>query len=472
MLEVAPFPPRYWWLKRISLGALIVLVSLTTFRIAIGVYAQRRFDAHVAELCARGEPTRPEDLAAGEINDEENAAFHLQQAATVVVAKEVSSPRSGGLVYPSYPPYPPEWWTAAEASYAAKQAALVSARTARACTQSAFPRHTSPGIIYAFTGWYNAQRELANSLADAAEYQHLRGNDREALELMRDLFRQAEAITAEPLLISALVGMGIRELAQSTLMLIAPGLSNFETDSDNFATREQTRELIDRLLDEGADKRAWRSTLLTERVALFDTFNTTFAGSVILRPAYQLEYQREIQRFDASFAANEADTWPAARDAFRARNPPHRRQNARTIGINSALSTLRSPTDGVIRINYRFRLGSRVAAVSLAAQLFRHDHGRWPATLEELVPVYLPDVPRDPFATDGGPLRYVMVGDRPIVYSAGEDGVTQPDPASRVPATPSYGWINYRRASTKKDDQYFDLSRFIPSAAATQASEE
>lgn len=39
----------------------------------------------------------------------------------------------------------------------------------------------------------------------------------------------------------------------------------------------------------------------------------------------------------------------------------------------------------------------------LAAERFLRDHGRPPATLEELVPEYLPEVPRNPFT--GDPLK-------------------------------------------------------------------
>jgi hypothetical protein len=62
----------------------------------------------------------------------------------------------------------------------------------------------------------------------------------------------------------------------------------------------------------------------------------------------------------------------------------------------------------------------RGAVVGLALERYRLDKGRWPKELTELVPDYLPAVPKDPF--DGRPLRYRPLADGVIVYSVGPDG--------------------------------------------------
>lgn len=76
--------------------------------------------------------------------------------------------------------------------------------------------------------------------------------------------------------------------------------------------------------------------------------------------------------------------------------------------------------------------------IGLALELYHREHGKWPETLAELSPKYLPTLPADPIT--GKPLHYKVVGDRPIVYSVGvdgdddggriaksKDGVSQPD---------------------------------------------
>jgi len=63
----------------------------------------------------------------------------------------------------------------------------------------------------------------------------------------------------------------------------------------------------------------------------------------------------------------------------------------------------------------------RTAVAGLAAERFRLDRGRWPDSLEQLVPRYLSEIPRDPFAA--GPLKLRKLPDGLFVYSVGVDGV-------------------------------------------------
>jgi hypothetical protein len=61
----------------------------------------------------------------------------------------------------------------------------------------------------------------------------------------------------------------------------------------------------------------------------------------------------------------------------------------------------------------------RCLAALLAAERFRLKHARWPDSLAELVPDYLPAVPLDPY--DGKRLRYKRRAEGVIVYSVGPD---------------------------------------------------
>jgi hypothetical protein len=116
-------------------------------------------------------------------------------------------------------------------------------------------------------------------------------------------------------------------------------------------------------------------------------------------------------------------------------------------------------------MNWRVAMDRRLAAVGLAVQLYRAEHDRWPASMDELVPKYLPQVPRDPMAADGSGLRYLLVrgglpggGDRPLAYSAGPDGAFG---TANPPVLPNYGWM------TSTGDQWRDLARWQPPAPAT-----
>ncbi len=77
-------------------------------------------------------------------------------------------------------------------------------------------------------------------------------------------------------------------------------------------------------------------------------------------------------------------------------------------------------TDAYARVWYRLQTNCRRIAVAIAVRLYQADHaGQLPPTLEELVPEYLPAVPRDALAEDA-PVRYDA--ERARVWTVGEDG--------------------------------------------------
>ena len=62
----------------------------------------------------------------------------------------------------------------------------------------------------------------------------------------------------------------------------------------------------------------------------------------------------------------------------------------------------------------------RVTETCLAARAYEATRGEPPASLEQLVPQYLPAVPQDPFAPH--PLVFRRAGGRTLIYSRGPDG--------------------------------------------------
>jgi type II secretory pathway pseudopilin PulG len=59
--------------------------------------------------------------------------------------------------------------------------------------------------------------------------------------------------------------------------------------------------------------------------------------------------------------------------------------------------------------------------ITLALHAFRLEHGRYPASLTELLPAYLKRLPEDPFGP-GGTFKYRVKGKRYVLYSVGPDG--------------------------------------------------
>src|SRR5207248_5771811 len=56
----------------------------------------------------------------------------------------------------------------------------------------------------------------------------------------------------------------------------------------------------------------------------------------------------------------------------------------------------------------------------IAVERYRRVNNRWPDTLTDLVPTFLPNMPLDPF--DGKPLRYRRLDDGVVIYSISSDG--------------------------------------------------
>jgi len=87
----------------------------------------------------------------------------------------------------------------------------------------------------------------------------------------------------------------------------------------------------------------------------------------------------------------------------------------------------------------------RSAAAAMAALRFRNDHGRLPASLDELVPEYMAEMPVDPFS--GKPLLFRLLDDGLIIYSISEN---RTDDAGK-------GYILGRGTAADGDDHGFSI---------------
>ena len=71
----------------------------------------------------------------------------------------------------------------------------------------------------------------------------------------------------------------------------------------------------------------------------------------------------------------------------------------------------------------RDRANALLMKLELAVHAYQHDHGEFPAQLEDLVSGYLPQIPADPFDRDRRPIRYRFEGASYVLYSVGPDGL-------------------------------------------------
>src|SRR5262249_1660497 len=107
------------------------------------------------------------------------------------------------------------------------------------------------------------------------------------------------------------------------------------------------------------------------------------------------------------------------------------------------------PAVGKVSEAYRRGVGNlNCAAVAVALERYRRDHGRWPDSLGDLVPRYLAAVPKDP--QDGKPLRYRRRPDGVVVYWVGLDGTDHGGNLERR---------NYLLKGTDQGFQLWEVSR-------------
>jgi hypothetical protein len=485
-----PHPIRFWWLKRLTALGLALLIIFACVRVAWGRHMARRVADDDAAARARGgavsaaDLNRPKDVAPAA-----NVATYFKNAQASL--RPVYGPSSSMLIWATYPPYSPAWHKLATAAFKANQPAFTQARAARPFAQADWGLSYTNPFVSPPTATLNTTRELANQLGDAALYEHTQANDASALEYARDMLHLAHSLDQESTLIHHLVAVGVEVLALERVMVIASGIRVVRGDNVPAgtsaplgpATRGQVEALIRDLLDAPSPGTSTAATLRgAETVLARDTLRWVTQSNWVITPAVDgLEHHMHTSAEAYAIAA----TQPTAALASAAMPAPP------AAGGNSILTRATGPAAGassngvfanwfggisasysmVIEQDIRLLTERRMAAVSLAAQLYRIDHaGRWPRKLDELVPAYLPAVPRDPFRADGGPLSYLVAknptdgAERPVVYTVSSDGLDETPPdGSTLPPEPIYSWtISHTPGRPNSPDQWRDLSRFVP----------
>jgi hypothetical protein len=169
-----------------------------------------------------------------------------------------------------------------------------------------------------------------------------------------------------------------------------------------------------------------------------------------------VEIRRLVGEIEAIRAAGEPVTEHEAGRAYSGTTEEHRTASRQYLAAAMlALGGLRNPEMEQLRewvhgaeaqfvwfrpMDGAALIGLRTARVAVAIERFRRAHaGALPAGLDDLVPVYLAEVPQDPLS--GGPLLYRRDSHSYRVYSVGVDGNDAGgDLASELHETIKRGW--------------------------------
>ncbi len=445
--ESVPIPRRYWWLKRVLVVIGGLILGLAMLRLWWGWYAHRQFEAEVAKIEAAGEPIRGKDFDTPYVPEAENAIRFLEDAAAALDLSEddtqlLRSLERGDVSFESV----------------ADQVAVIVGRNAKSLRLAREARsHDRIDWGMRFTDaddfWnmmlpgYGALAPVVYLLCGTAQLEHVAGNDREAITHLRDALTLSEAagdrvfpmyqnIAGHYMWATA---RRVEEMSATLSIAGAPGSSTDARACDRRSIDELILELLDvstaergllrglkfeRMSYIAAVRRVSRGEMTTFSLRVFGGASTPTlsdrALSFPLLPLVELDGVRLVRYGTGNVEAARQESYPQAAALF----PP---AIGRRGGLDRTTKPLSPDLTGsfvwLIRWHHECVAFRRMAAIALAIRLYVVDHGVRPATLDELVPAYLAEVPADPMAFPPKPIGYRPDASPPVLYSIGSDGV-------------------------------------------------
>jgi hypothetical protein len=426
MSTTAPIPPRFWWLKRLTAGGIALFFLMLALRLWWGDVAQRRLDAEISAAQSRGEPALIVDFAdasADHPSDVQNAAAQYTAAGAAINYNAAQSAFDNRFNSD----------TALSDADRKMLDGLVAAnaRTISLCRIAAdLPRASwglklhSP-VVNVMLPALNWQRGLANMLVYAEIDHHLHGDDALAVEDLRDIFCEADAVEHYgPFIITHLVAIGINALGADRVARLAGNLKIGPDGASVAAVQRLIAQIIDEREYRAAGERCWYG----ERLIAIDAngtlgFTLPQVRDNLLWPVQPMLTLDQIRVFQYDTAVAHAMREPTLSTASTKLPPLPLKGTFSPLYTAAHIYTLfvMASVNRSVLTHYRGLTERRAAAVLLAIRLYQVDHGAAPANLDLLVPAYLPAVPLDPFSKDRHPLRYIATPGSEAVYSVGED---------------------------------------------------
>jgi hypothetical protein len=430
-------PLRFWWFKRVVCVGVAYVLLLVGVRIWWGRVADARLHAAVEARRAAGEPVLLEDFVRAPIPDEKNAATYLNQAARALKLPEGFKDMSE--VEAAIRSDPQAAVASELVAMNAEALRLISAAGRQAASDWKVPWR-SGSMFSTLLPHLSGVRQLAKLEGVIAVARHGQGNDAGALDAVEDTLGIGAAVANGPL-ISNLVSVAINALAYDALERLTPtlGVSGVPADSGEPlrpAMRQQAEHLIAALLDESTCQPLTVRSMEFERMMQMDTAHLLTGRQAlrpnpllsripspelaVLGPAWKLDTLLMFEWTTHVASAAGMTTWPAAE----AEMPAAIERGSLIDKTAHMLSTILLPSlERAVQLSFRALATRRMAATALAIRLYELDHGRRPARLEDLVPEYLPAVPRDLYAPYERPIGYAPDAAPPVLYCISLDGV-------------------------------------------------
>jgi len=440
-------------------GILLLLAILLGVYLFFGWRARLALEKTVATLISAGEPLTIDLLQPPRIDDSQNADADVRAAIALLPGQTEASTNFRELREGPRLPLTDEERVLLRAYLDELSPALQTLHGGlekpRAVSQN---RLTSP-LLNARLPQLQPMRELANGCGYRTYLHFDDGRHDLAIESLRPIEPMSRVCGTGPTLVNCLVAMGMRAVAATRLIEIAPELKIGTATGD--VTPDNLRRQIEELLDQKSQMEEFRAALQGERLMQLDTMLNLAGGTLsvqqvtgvtgggapaapssttafLARPMLYSNAADCLEMTGDYIKATAAADLPAARAMI---DSVERRADALSGRYTKIFASILMPSLGRSFVtHYRVRTDQNLAATALAIRWYQVDHhGALPDTLADLVPRYLPEVPLDYIS--GRPIRYRSEGEQPIIWSVGDNEIDDEgssESASRHPATGPY----------------------------------
>jgi hypothetical protein len=325
-------------------------------------------------------------------------------------------------------------------------------------------------------------RNAAQQLSAAAICALHRGDTDSAVKKLRSILGLVRGFEHEPIIVSQLVRIRMAESALGTewellqsAKLKEADLAQLERDWSQLEFVQGAEEALamERAVDEYVMAQMRQSNAQFQQYAggfssgprwptaagngfeKLAALTVQRAGQIVWRSAWS--YPDELKMLRGSQALLEAMRWARTQGSFK---EAFQRQDSRMreLGfevltpdkterqVDESLRTLFSESLVSAQIMLRRIMAAEVmrsiAVTALALKRYQLRNGHYPSDLAQLVPDFVPALPRDP--ADGQPLRYRLNSDGTfLLYSIGDDGKDDggdPTPHSGTPKSKFLSW--------------------------------
>jgi hypothetical protein len=470
--QADPMPPestgsRRRWIKRAAALAFVLLVCCCGWLLIDRELTDKESERELARARAAADASDP-DWTWERLNEARPRPPKGKNGAPLIPMIKQKMPATWGkelakeewneeLDVPPNVRYPPAVIEHVRGELAASTDALEIARKLQECPFGLRDLELTPNVIDIQHEETQTTRTIYDLLRWEAVIAIEDGDPRRAIEALRALLNAARSIGDEPVAISQLVRMAGRGITAAYVERVlaqtsdAPDLADLQAalaaDAEDplllYCIRGE-RAMFDRLLEnvqthvityeniyrplrsaEGRSSRTYWQRLGLGRSR----------ANLLAERAYALEWMSqhvEIARHPAHEQPALFAAVPEIPDQF------------------EVAKLLLPAVQHLAHADWRSVALERCAVAGIACERYRQHHKRWPDTLVQLAPEFLPSVPLDPF--DGLPLRYAKSKEGAAVYSVGKPAVSSSGFATDRPGLPAgveYGFRlwnpNFRR---------------------------